>query len=162
MTANLWPLQSECGAFYGNPSTRNWLQTNTTDVFCPWPIFMGKDPVGHILIHKKCADSLVRVLGAVWDAVGHDVEKIKALRYDQYDGSYNFRPMRGGHALSMHSYACAIDWDAADNEQHSMKHLFTDDSLLIVKFKEEGWVWGGDWSPGSIDAMHVQAARVHP
>ena len=23
------------------------------------------------------------------------------------------------------------------------------------------WIWGGDWSPGSIDAMHVQAARVH-
>jgi hypothetical protein len=155
-----WPLQKDCIAFYGDPSARNWLHDNTTDVVCPWPIFMGKDPVAHILIHKKCADSLTRVLGNIWDAVGKDVEKIKALRYDQYDGSYNFRPMRGGHSMSMHAFACAIDWDAADNEQHSQKHLFTDSSLLVVKFKEEGWQWGGDWSAGSIDAMHVQAARV--
>ena len=40
------------------------------------------------------------------------------------------------------------------------KHLFTDATLLVVKFKEQGWQWGGDWSAGSIDAMHVQAARV--
>jgi hypothetical protein len=32
----------------------------------------------------------------------------------------------------------------------------------VIKFKEEGWIWGGDWLPGSVDAMHVQAARVHP
>lgn len=164
MTAilNKWPLQSECPAFYGDSSAKNWLHDNTTDVTCPWPIFMGTTPVAHILIHKKCADSLTRVLGAIWDAVGHDPAKIKTLRYDQYDGSYNFRPMRGGHSLSMHGFAAAIDWDAADNAQHSQKHLFQADSLLVVKFKEEGWIWGGDWSAGSIDAMHVQAARVHP
>jgi hypothetical protein len=89
------------------------------------------------------------------------VETIRALRYDVYDGSYNLRPMRGGSALSMHSFACAIDWDAADNQFHAQKHLFTDSSLLVVKFKEEGWIWGGDWLPGSEDSMHVQAARVH-
>jgi D-alanyl-D-alanine carboxypeptidase len=157
-----WPLQKDCPAFYGDPSARNWLHDNTTDIVCPWPLLMDGKPVAHILIHKKCADSLTRVLGAVWDAVAHDPEKIKALRYDQFDGSYNFRPMRGGHSMSMHSFACAIDWDAADNEQHAQKHLFQADSLLIVKFKEEGWQWGGDWSPASVDAMHVQAARVHP
>lgn len=122
---------------------------------------MGKIHIPHILIHKKCAESLVKVLNNIWEAVGYDTAKIAALRYDQYDGSYNLRVMRGGAALSMHSYACAIDWDAADNTFHSQKHLFTDQSLLVVKFKEEGWVWGGDWSPGSIDAMHVQAARIH-
>lgn len=157
-----WPLQSQCLSYYGDPRTAGWLHANTVDVACPWPLSMGAIAIPHILIHKKCADSLGRVLGAVWDAVGRDQQKIKALRYDQYDGSYNLRVMRGGSSLSMHSFACAIDWDAADNQQHSQRHLFRDDSLLIVKFKEEGWVWGGDWSPGSIDAMHVQAARIHP
>ena len=61
----------------------------------------------------------------------------------------------------MHAFAAAIDWDAADNEQHALRHLFQNDSLLVVKFREEGWIWGGDWSPGSVDAMHVQAARIH-
>ena len=159
---NVWPLQNACVEFYGDPSDSNWLELNTTRVICPWPLVMGTTPIGSILIHKKCADSLVRVLNAIWDAVGHDLPTIKKLRYDQYDGSYNFRPIRGGHIMSMHAFAAAIDWDAGDNEQHSQKHLFQDDSLLVVKFKEESWIWGGDWSPGSIDAMHFQAARVHP
>ncbi len=157
-----WPLQSQCLSFYGDPRKKGWLQANTTHVTCPWPLHMdGGVTVHDILIHKKCAESLARVLSRVWDAVGKDAGRISALRYDIFDGSYNLRVMRGGSSLSMHSYACAIDWDAKDNQQHSQRHLFTDQSLLVVKFKEEGWIWGGDWSPGSIDAMHVQAARVH-
>lgn len=161
MPTNIWPLQKDCTAFYGNPYKAGWLHANTVDVPCPWPLHIEKTPVSHILIHKKCAPSLTRILGAIWDAVAHDIETIKKLRYDVFDGSYNLRPMRGGHAMSMHSFAVAIDWDAEDNAQHSQHHLFKSDSLLIVKFKEEGWSWGGDWSSGSIDAMHVQAARVH-
>lgn len=159
---NLWPLQSECLSFYGNPGAANWLHDNTVYVPCPWTLYVGNAPTSHILIHKKCADSLGRVLAGIWDAIGHDAGKISDLHYDRYDGSYNFRPMRGSRAISMHSFACAIDWDAAENPFHSSKHLFTDQSLLVVEFKKEGWIWGGDWTPGSQDAMHVQAARIHP
>jgi hypothetical protein len=159
---NTWPLQNACVEFYGDPSQPGWMESNTTRVVCPWPLFMGTEHIGSILINKKCADSLTRVLNVVWDGVGHDADKIKQLRYDQYDGSYNFRPIRGGHIMSMHAFAAAIDWDASDNSQHSQHHLFTDDSPLIKAFKDEGWIWGGDWSAGSIDAMHVQAARIHP
>lgn len=155
---NNWPLQHECLSFYGNPAQAGWLHDNTTSVTCPWTLHVGSTPTTHILIHKKCAESLTRVLNNIWDACGKDYGKIQALRYDRYDGSYNFRPMRGGSQMSMHSFACAIDWDAADNAFHSKKHLFTDQSPLVVKFKEEGWVWGGDWT--SPDAMHVQAARI--
>ena len=158
---NVWPLQSQCISFYGDPRRASWLQANTVDVPCPWPLKMGNLEIPHILIHKKCAESLARVLNSVWDAVGKSPGTIQKLRYDQYDGSYNLRLIRGSAvALSMHAFAAAIDWDAADNAQHAQKHLFHDDSLLIVKFKEDGWIWGGDWSPGSVDAM-VQAARVH-
>ena len=158
-----WPLQSQAIAFYGDPRSANWLHANTIDVPCPWPLHMGNHAIPHILIHKKCAESLTRVLNTIWNATGRSLSTIEKLRYDQYDGSYNLRLIRGSaSALSMHAFAAAIDWDAADNPQHAQKHLFADDSLLVVKFKEEGWVWGGDWSPGSIDAMHVQAARVHP
>ena len=158
---NVWPLQKDCLAFYGNPAQARWLSENTVSVLTPWILHVGETPTAHILIHKKCADSLTRVLNNVWDACGKSYVKIQQLRYDRYDGSYNFRPMRGSAAISMHAFACAIDWDAADNAFHSTRHLFTDQSLLVTKFKEEGWVWGGDWTPGSQDAMHVQAARVH-
>ncbi len=156
-----WPLQRDCLAFYGDPRVANWLHANTVDVACPWPLHVGAVPVSHILIHKKCAESLVRVLNAIWDAAGKSLDTIKKLRYDVYDGSYNLRVMRGGAALSMHAFACAIDFDAADNPFHSPHHVFQHDSLIVVKFIEEGWVWGGDWLPGAVDAMHFQAARVH-
>lgn len=159
---NIWPLQRDCVAFYGNPATAGWLQANTVSVLCPWQLHVGATPTSHITIHKKCADSLARVLENIWDACGKDVKQVAALHYDRYDGSYNFRPARQSTMLSMHAFACAIDWDAGENPFHSAKHLFTDQSLLVDMFKAEGWVWGGDWSPGSQDAMHVQAARIHP
>lgn len=165
----LWPLQgAACDAFYGNPRgngdnvNQAWYAANVTHVLCPWELHMDAIKLHDIEIHKKCAASLTRVLNNIWDACDRDQAKIEALHYDKYSGSFNYRPMRGKSNLSCHGYAVAIDWDSDENEQHSQKHLFQDDSLLVVKFKEEHWTWGGDWSPGSIDAMHVQAARVHP
>jgi hypothetical protein len=162
LTPAAWPLQSEAISFYGDPRKPGWLQQNTVDVACPWQLLVGKIPVTHITIHKKCAGSLTRVLAVIWEGAGKDQTAINKLKYDVYDGSYNLRLIRGGVGLSMHSFACAIDWDATDNPQHSGRHLFSDDSLLVKAFKAEGWIWGGDWSPASVDAMHVQAARIHP
>lgn len=164
---NIWPLQKDCNAFYGNPGNTSaqwaiWEAANLVDVLCPWVLHMDKLNIVEIRIHKKCADSLKTVLGNIWDAVGHDQSAIETLHYDQFSGSYNQRPMRGGSARSMHGYGCALDFDYDDNLFHATKHLFQDNSLIVVKFKEEGWQWGGDWSPGSVDAMHLQAARVHP
>ena len=162
----VWPLQKDCPAFYGDPGNhpeqwQAWEAANLTTVPCPWVLHMDKKVITKITIHKKCAASLTTVLNNVWDAVGKSQAEIERLKFDQFSGSYNQRPMRGGSARSMHGYGAAIDFDYDDNQFHATKHLFTDSTILIVKFKEEGWAWGGDWSPGSVDAMHVQAARVH-
>jgi hypothetical protein len=162
-----WPLQAECDEFYDDPRGANgnynpaWAAKNLTHVACPWVLMMGDQHVPFITIHRKCAESLSRVLNNIWDAVGRDQGAIESLHYNRFSGSFNYRPMRLGSALSMHAYGAAIDWDAEENPFHSTKHLFQDDSLIVIKFKEENWVWGGDWSATSIDAMHVQAARVH-
>ncbi len=156
-----WPLQRDAMAFYGNPYKPGWLHANTTEVLCPWTLHMGHQPVSHILIHVKCADSLSRILAWTWEQAGKSQTEIERLHLDRYSGSYNLRPMRGGTQPSMHSYAAAIDWDDEENQQHSQHHLFTKDTLLIHAALEEGWEWGGNWSAGSIDAMHIQAARVH-
>lgn len=162
-----WPLQRDCDAFYGNPRGLNgsynpaWAKQNLTHVHCPWPLHMGAIQIPAITIHKKCAASLERVLARVWDELGRDQAKIRELRYDVFSGSFVYRLKRGGSSLSMHAYACAIDFDAPDNQMHAHRHIFTDDSPLIRAFKAEGWVWGGDWDDDGVDAMHVQAARVH-
>lgn len=162
----VWPLQRDCDAFYGDPRgarTYNpaWARDNLTRVHCPWALHMGAIPIPFITIHKKCALSLERVLARVWDEVGHSEARIRELRYDVFSGSFVYRAKRGGSSLSMHAYGAAIDWDAPDNQMHARKHLFTDDSPLIRVFKDEGWIWGDDWDGDGVDAMHMQAARVH-
>jgi hypothetical protein len=164
---NIWPLQRDCNAFYGNPGNTSaqwaaWESAHLVKIPCPWVLHMDKEIVKEISIHKLCASSLTNVLNNIWDAVGKDQSAIETLHYDQFSGSYNQRPMRGGSARSMHGFGVALDFDYDDNLFHSTKHLFQDSSLIVVKFKEDGWQWGGDWSPGSVDAMHFQAARVHP
>lgn len=164
----MWPLQKDCDTFYGNPRgaggdySRAWAQAHLTHVLCPWHLRMGALSVPYITINKACADSLTRVLAMCWESARHDPAKISAERLDQFSGSFNYRPKRGMSSLSMHAYGAAIDWDAPENQQHSAKHFFTEASLMVVKFKAEGWIWGGNWAAESIDAMHVQAARVHP
>jgi len=101
-------------------------------------------------------------LNFIWENVGKSQDKIHEFGYDVYDGSYAVRSIRGGASPSMHSYGVAMDWNAAANPQHAplSETKFKPDSLIVKAFKDEGWTWGGDWSPGSIDAMHFQAARV--
>lgn len=158
-TTAKWPLQRDALSFYGDPYSKGFESANIVNVQCPWMLKGSKHSI--VRIHKKCSASLARVLSNVWDAAGKSQPHIEELHYDIYDGSYVLRAMRGGHALSMHSFGCAMDWDAKDNQQHSTHHIFNHQSLLVVKFIEEGWIWGGDWSLNSIDAMHFQAARVH-
>lgn len=162
---NKWPLQRDCDAFYGNPRwgdvySTKWAAANLTHVLCPWAIHIGKSPVPFIAIHKKCADSLKRVLADIWTAAGKSQATIAQWHCDEYSGSFNYRPKRGASSLSMHAYGCAIDWDAEQNAFHAHQHFFTEQSPIVLAFRREGWVWGGEWSD-SVDAMHFQAARVH-
>jgi hypothetical protein len=163
---NVWPLQGQCDAFYGNPRgphgySPHWAAINLTHVAVPLVMhYDNRIPVTHITIHHKCAASLTRVLAHIWEQCGEDQSAIESLHYDRYDGSFNFRVMRGGRALSMHSYAIAIDMDAEENPFGAHQHvLFHADSLIVQTFESEGWVWGGRWS--YPDNMHFQAARVH-
>jgi hypothetical protein len=131
-------------------------------VTCPWTFTVEGTHSNKITIHKKCAASLERVLNYIWEQCGKDPAKIHEFGYDVFDGSYNPRNIAGTNTPSVHSYAAAMDWNAAANPQHAplSQTKFKEDSLIVFAFKTEGWIWGGDWSPASIDAMHFQAARV--
>src|SRR5690349_15942108 len=99
MPKNQWPLQSQCDQFYGDPRGTNgtyspkWAAANLTHVPCPWVLMYEKQHVPFITIHKKCAESLTRVLDSIWQAVGKDQSAIETLHYNRYSGSFNYRPM---------------------------------------------------------------------
>lgn len=159
---NQWPLQSQCDAFYGNPrlNLKLWESKNLTRIEPPFMMAYDGRAIKHIVVHKKCAESLLKVLGKIWDAAEKDQKKINEAGVSIYDGCYNFRNMRGSNRLSMHAYACAIDLDAGRNGLGNPSPRFNRYPWVVDAFEQEGWVWGGRWSAKRRDGMHFQAARI--
>lgn len=161
-----WPLQRDCAKFYGDPRTKagnasaKWESTNLVIIPCPWVLRYDGKPVKGIRIHRKCAESLARVLDAIWQRVGRSQAEIDRIGMSIYGGSYNFRPVRGGASLSMHAYGCAVDFDPPRNGLGNKSPAM--DRRVIEEFEREGWEWGGHWS--RTDGMHFQAAwtRANP
>jgi hypothetical protein len=161
-----WPLQSQCDTFYGNPRGRNglasaaWEKANLVQVVPPFRMTYAGNPIKSVRIHKKCSESFSRVLAAIWVAADKNQKTVDAWGVSIYGGAYNFRLMRGGNSLSMHSWGCAIDLDPARNAFHDQSGHFHDVPQVVKAFEDEGWTWGGRWSGRSCDMMHFQAAQV--
>lgn len=157
-----WPLQRDCAKFYGDPrgkggkASAKWESENLVLVPTPWELRFEGKPVSGIRIHKKCADSLSRVLAAIWNRVGHSQSEIDRIGMSEFGGSYVYRVMRGGKSLSMHSYGCAVDFDPARNALGNPNPAMA--RLVVEEFEREGWEWGGHWK--RPDGMHFQAART--
>jgi hypothetical protein len=157
-----WPLQRDCNKFYGNPRGKNgsasaaWESANLTLVKCPWVLRYDGKPVKGLRVHKKVAESLQRVLAAIWERVGRKQAEIDRIGMSIYGGGYNFRLMRGGSNLSMHSWGCALDFDPARNGMGDTTPNM--DLRVVEEFEREGWEWGGHWK----DGMHFQAAWTRP
>lgn len=161
-----WPKQSQCDAYYGNPRgprdaskvSQTWEAANLTTIKPPFRMTYDGKPISTIRIHKRCADSLLRVLNAIWIAAGRDQSVVDAWGVSIYGGAFNYRLMRGAGALSMHSYGCAIDLDPARNGFGDKTPHFATVPEVLKAFADEGWTWGGKWS--KPDGMHWQAALV--
>jgi len=149
-----WPLQSACPTFYGVPGTAAWEAANLVSIPAPWTLYYDGKKTSGMRVHRKCADSLKRVLNAIWEACGRSQAEIDRIGMSNWGGGYNYRPMRTGSSLSMHSYGCAVDFDPARNGLGNRNPKM--DPLVIRAFEAEGWEWGGHWS--NPDGMHFQAA----
>ena len=82
----------------------------------PYPMRIAWDldsSVNSMMCHKLVADNFIAVFDELLSVYGYD--KIKELGIDLFGGCFNYRKMRGGNALSMHSYGLAIDLDPARN-----------------------------------------------
>ena len=167
---NAWPAQAAVPAYYGKielsndgRATDRWEARSLTKVLAPYPLRLAWEPatvVRKITCHRLVAQSLTRCLSGILAHYGSP-EAVRAAGMDLYGGAYNFRPMRGGHALSMHAFGIAIDLDPDRNplgkKWQEGKGMMPMEVVEI--FEAEGWTWGGRWS-GRPDAMHFQAARV--
>jgi hypothetical protein len=164
---NAWPLQKDCDSFYGNPRGVNgqpsgqWERDNLTAITPPFRMTYAGHPVRTIKVHRRCALSLLRVLGKIWEASGHNQETLDSWGASVFGGSYNFRLMRGLNTLSMHAYGCAIDLDPAHNGLHDRTPKFTPNGAVVKAFKDEGWVWGGDWNSDGRSSDEPRCDGMH-
>jgi hypothetical protein len=158
-----WPKQSEAMEFFGDPRSAGWEAANLVYVTCPWVLTNEgeKSTTNHIRIHKKCAESLTRVLNFIWEKCGKSQAQIDTFGYNIFSGSYvgPDRVIAGSHTLSEHAYGGALDIWSAENQQGwtEEQSKFKPTSLITVAFEGEGWRWGGRWSGKTRDAMHYQA-----
>ncbi|MBN9061305.1 MAG: M15 family metallopeptidase [Rhizobiales bacterium] len=162
-----WPAQSPAAMndFYGNPDANHdgradpaWMKANLVRVKPPYRMkWSWAGDVTTITVHRRCAESLLRALDAVARHFGSQ-QAIERARMHLCGGAFNFRLMRGGSNLSVHSWGAAIDLDPERNGlgRRYAESLGMMPMAVVEIFAREGWEWGGRWS--RPDAMHFQAA----
>lgn len=155
---NTWPKQSEADGFYGNPRGSNgqvsarWELRNITTIKPPFKMRFEGKPVRSVRVHKKCAESLGRVLAALWLVSGKSQANIDAWGVSTFGGCYEYRLKRNSNTLSMHAYACAIDLDPQHKPLGQTSRRFV--AKVVKAFADEGWV------NLPRDPMHFQAATL--
>lgn len=171
-----WPTQSSVLAYkspYGDPrgkpaskGSAAWESKNLVYVVPPFKMKMGSIPISKFKMHSVCADSMRRVLDRLWVLAGKSQSTIDLWGASQFSGSYNYRQMRNGTRLSMHSFGCAIDLDAARNGLGNRKPRFLQYPKVNEAFQSEDWIWGMDWDDdgkttdtSTFDGMHWQATK---
>lgn len=149
-----WPKsdQASLTAFYGRPGDESQLVTITF----PYRMLYEGKLVTRTRVHRKCGDSLLRVLTAIGDRYKDRRDVFEEA--EDYGGCYNNRPMRGGSLPSLHARGAAIDLDADDNGNKVHWPTAADMPIEIMEcFAREGWMSAGAF--WSRDAMHEQATQ---
>jgi len=106
--------QSQLIAKYGTPNKKG--DGYLTVINLPYPMFLNWETatyVKKIRCHKLVANKLVAIFTEILQVYG--IDKIKELQIDDFGGCFNYRLMRGGTQLSVHSWGCAIDLDPDRN-----------------------------------------------
>ena len=151
---NPWPNpdQRSLKKFYGEPGD----ESNLVMIDFPYPMYYGGKHVTRTRVHKKCADSLLKVLNNIKDLFPH-YPQVQDEAND-YGGIFNFRNKRGGTSYSLHAWGAAIDLDADDNTFRDSWPMKADMPLEIMEcFAREGWKSAGAF--WGYDAMHFEATK---
>lgn len=151
-----FPTSRQVTAFYGRHGEPNGSYSPpTVKIDLPFDIYYGDRPVNILRPHEKCAESLLHAFELLASRFPTEYAR-RTAGILTYDGLYNPRPMRGGTAWSMHSWAIAIDLCAAKNG--NTVHWPTGASMPLAVmecFAEAGWTPAGAF--WSRDAMHFEA-----
>ncbi|MBC2776522.1 M15 family metallopeptidase [Parasphingopyxis sp. GrpM-11] len=154
---DVFPRQKDVPGFYGEPGTHQAM------LDLPFPMRLAWDKgtvIRRFAIHEKARESAARAFAGIRAHYGEDA--IRRLGLDLFAGCLNIRAMRGGKALSMHSWGIAIDFDPEHNPlrwgRDKARMAGPDYAPFLDIWESEGWISLG--RERNYDWMHVQAARL--
>jgi hypothetical protein len=99
-----------------------------------------------------CNKALVKPLEQAFRNI---IERDLACHIHTWDGCFNIRKSRGLSSWSLHSWAIAIDINAAWNGLGKEPQMPKE---LVKCFTDAGFDWGGTWT--RKDGMHFQLAKI--
>ena len=169
-----WPLQRDCDSFYGNPRGKNvtqpsakWEAAYLVPFKPPFRITYAGKPVSQFKVNKNCLVGFQEAFNNLLNAAGGKQKILDHWGVTFFAGCYNYRLMRGGNSLSMHSWGCAIDLDPANNSLSDNTPRFAQFPEVLDAWAKTGAVWGGDWNGNNdtlderrCDGMHWQFAKL--
>lgn len=144
-----WPSDDTLSMtrFYGEAGERHLINLDVAE----FGVKYDGQHVKTIRCNKNVADSLLRIIEALANSEF-------AYMLQRFDGCYNFRKMRGGNSLSIHSWGSAIDFDAGNNSNNqAWPESATMPFGVMEIFAREGWLSAGAF--WGRDAMHFQATK---
>ena len=148
--------QTELIAKYGIPNKEG--KGYIVQITLPYPMYYIGKKVTKISCHKLVADKLLAIFNDILEFYGQDA--IRDLKIDDYGGCFNYRLMRGGTKLSVHSWGCAIDLNPSRNllKETSKTARFArmEYKPMIDIFYKHGFVSLG--REKNFDWMHFEVA----
>ena len=155
-----YPRQADMVAFYG---PAGGADCTAGVVHLPMPFIIAWDKaqtVQSFRCHKKLAEPFTRIFQQAFDHYGAGGLVARGLNI--FGGCYNLRKMRGGSALSIHSWGAAVDLDP---ESNTMRMDHTEASFAKPGYlpwwqivEENGGVSLG--RARDFDWQHTQFARL--
>jgi hypothetical protein len=103
--------QAQLIAKYGTPNAEG--KGYITQITLPYSMYYDGKKVTKISCHKLVSAKLLAIFNDILEFYGQDA--ICDLKIDDYGGCFNYRLMRGGTKLSVHSWGCAIDLNPSRN-----------------------------------------------
>lgn len=114
MEAVDYPAQSGVAAFYGVAGGPSCTAGRVVLPFAFPLAWDDSQKITRFSCHAKVAAPLMSIFSAA--AVHYGEVEFRRLKLDRFGGCYNYRAMRGGTSLSMHSWGIAVDLDPINNQ----------------------------------------------
>jgi hypothetical protein len=155
-------LQSELARVFNSPP-ETYLSADWKAWAKRWVVWIDLSPWADQLRHVKglwqggkCGFWGNKILqGPINKVFGKLAERGLLHELQTFEGCWCVRPMKGGTRLTVHSWALALDFNAATNP---FGGGCTWSDAFLQTWTECGWETGAAWDPPGTDAMHFQWA----